>query len=270
MEQWKGTVVNFLTLYGFQIIGAIIILAAGALVARWLGNLAQKWLEKQQLELPIRTLLVRVVRLLVLGFTLVVVLEKLGVQVTALVAGIGVAGVGVGLAMQGVLGNVVAGLTIIFTKPFRVGEYIELLGVYGQVTNVELFSTTLVHADQSRVVIPNRKIVGEIMHNYGAIRQMDLNVGVAYGANLTEVVSTLREILGANPRVLKEPAAVVGINALGDSSINITIQPWVKVPDFGMAQLELYQAIVEQFRARQIEIPFPQHEVRMLDDAAAK
>lgn len=265
MDQWRNTIISFLTLYGFQIVGAMIILAVGALVSRWLGNLTGKWLEKQQLELPIRTLLERIVRLLVLGFTLVVVLDKLGVQVTALVAGIGVAGVGVGLAMQGVLGNVIAGLTIIFTKPFRVGEYIELLGVYGQVTNIELFSTTLVHADRSLVVIPNRKIVGEIMHNYGAIRQLDLTVGVAYGANLTKVVSTVREILDANARVLKEPAAVVGINALGDSSINITIQPWVKVPDYRAAQLELYQAVVEQFRARQIEIPFPQREVRMVN-----
>jgi small conductance mechanosensitive channel len=145
-----------------------------------------------------------------------------------------------------------------------------LLGVYGQVTNIELFSTTLVHANQSRVVVPNRKIVGEIMHNYGAIRQLDLSVGVAYGANLTRVVSTVREILDANPRVLKEPAPVVGINALGDSSINVTIKPWAKVPDYGMAQLELYQGIVEQFRARQIEIPFPQREVRMLNGAAAR
>ena len=270
MDQWKTTIISFLTLYGFQVVGALIILAVGWVVARWLGNLTMGWLNKQDLEPPVRTLIVRTVRLLVLAFTLVVVLDKFGVPVTSLIAGIGVAGVGIGLALQGVLGNLMAGLTIIFTKPFRVGEYIELLGAYGQVTNIELFSTTLVHMDQSRVVVPNRKIVGEIMHNYGAIRQLDLSVGVAYGANLTRVVSTVREILDANPRVLKEPAPVVGINALGDSSINITIKPWVKVPDYGMAQLELYQGIVEQFRARQIEIPFPQREVRMLDGAVAR
>ena len=106
------------------------------------------WLSKQDLEPPIRTLIVRVVRLMVLALALVLVLDKFGVQITPLIAGIGVAGVGIGLALQGVLGNLMAGLTIIFTKPFRVGEYIELLGVYGQVTNIELFSTTLMHADQ--------------------------------------------------------------------------------------------------------------------------
>jgi small conductance mechanosensitive channel len=199
----------------------------------------------------------------------VLALDKFGVQIAPLIAGIGVAGVGIGLAAQGVLGNVIAGLTIIFTKPFRVGEYIELLGVYGQVQSIELFSTTLTHPDRSRVVIPNRKIVGEILHNYGMIRQLDLNVGVAYSADLNRALAVVHEILNANPRVLKEPKAVVGIEGLADSAITLGVSPWVSVPDYGAVQLEIYQAIVEQFRARGIEIPFPQREVRMLNPKAA-
>jgi small conductance mechanosensitive channel len=266
---WKDSVIDFLVRYGFQVVGALIILAIGALVARWIGKLTGDWLEKHQLELPIRTLIVRVTRLLIFALAVVLALDKFGVQIAPLIAGIGVAGVGIGFAMQGVLGNLIAGLTIIFTKPYRVGEYIELLGVYGQVTNVELFSTTLLHADQSRVVIPNRKIVGEIMHNYGKIRQLNLSVDVAYSADLNKALAIVRDILATNPHVLKEPAIVVGINALESSSINIAIQPWVAVPDFGPAQLEIYQAIVEKFRADKIEIPFPQHEVRLLNQPAA-
>jgi small conductance mechanosensitive channel len=107
------------------------------------------------------------------------------------------------------------------------------------------------------------------MHNYGSIRQLNLQVGVAYATNLTQAVAKVREILAANPRVLKDPAAVVGISALGDSSINITVQPWVAVPDYVMAQLEIYEAIVEQFRAERIEIPFPQREMRLLNPTTA-
>jgi small conductance mechanosensitive channel len=195
---------------------------------------------------------------------LVIVLEQVGIAIAPLIAGIGVAGVGIGLAMQGVLSNVMAGLTIIFTKPFRVGEYIELVGVCGQVTSIELFSTKLEHSDKSVVTIPNRKIVGEIMHNYGVIRQLNLAVDVAYSADVPRALAAVREILATNPRVLKDPAAVVGINALEPSSINIAVMPWVKVPDFGPAQLEIYQSIVEKFRAAGIEIPFPQREVRLL------
>jgi small conductance mechanosensitive channel len=167
------------------------------------------------------------------------------------------------------LGNMVAGLTIIFTKPYRVGEYIELLGVFGQVTDIELLSTKLMHPDRSVVTIPNRKIIGEILHNYGTVRQLGLNVGVAYGADLSRALSAVDDILRENPRVLKDPKPVVGISKLGDSSINISVQPWVTVGDYGPAQLEIYQTIIEQFRAQQIDIPFPQSEVRLFDDRAA-
>jgi small conductance mechanosensitive channel len=265
VAKWQDTIIAFLIQYGFQICGAIIILIVGVLIARWVGKLTDGWLAKHHLEPPIRLLLVRVVRLVVMVFVLVLVLDKFGVQVAPLIAGIGVAGVGIGLAMQGVLSNVMAGLTIIFTKPFRVGEYIELVGVYGQVTSIELFSTKLIHSDRSIVTIPNRKIVGEIMHNYGTIRQLNLAVGVAYHSDVTRALSIVRDILATNSRVLKDPAPVVGISALDSSSINIAVQPWVNVPDFGPAQLEIYQSVVDKFRAAGIEIPFPQSEVRLLN-----
>ena len=266
MTHWQDTVISFFIQYGFQICGAMIILGIGLFLASWAGKLTMRWLSAKEMEPPVRILLVRVVKLIILALVLVLVLDKFGVQIAPLIAGIGVAGVGIGLALQGVLGNLMAGLTIIFTKPFRVGEYIELLGTYGQVQSIELFSTVLLHTDMSRVVIPNRKIVGEIMHNYGTIRQLNLNVDVAYGADLTKVVATIRQILQQNPRVLKEPVPVVGISELGDSTINVKVQPWVNVPDYVTVQLEIYQAMVEQFRASAIEIPFPQREVRFLNE----
>ena len=257
--------VDLLIKYGLQVIGAVVILGVGFLMARWLGNMTQKWLLRQELEPPIRLLLVRVVKILVIALTLVVALDTFGVQVAPIIAGIGVAGVGIGLALQGVLGNVMAGLSIIFTKPFRVGEYIEIAGVYGQVETIDIFSTKLVHADRSRVVIPNRKIVGEILHNYGTIRQLNLSVGVGYGTNLSDALAIVHDVLGKNPRVLKDPAPAVGISQLADSAITISINPWTKVTDFGAAQAELYQALVERLRASNIDIPFPQREVRLVN-----
>ena len=190
----KELTMDLLIRYGFQLLGALVVLVAGALLARWVGNATGKWLETRTMEPPVRTLIVRVVRAVVLIFTLVVALDKFGFQIAPLVAGIGVAGLGIGIALQGVLSNVVAGLSIIFTKPFRVGEYIALLGVQGEVSVIELFSTTLVHPDRSRVVIPNRKIVGEILHNYGAVRQLALSVQVGYGSDLGQVLTTAREL----------------------------------------------------------------------------
>lgn len=257
---------DYLLGHSGALISALVIIIVGFIAARWIGRLTTRWLERRAMEPPVRMLLVRLVKLLVLASALIMALETAGMNLTALIAGISVAGLGVGLAMQGVLGNLVAGLTIIFTKPFRVGEYIALLNVQGQVTKVELFSTTLIHPDRSRVVIPNRKIVGEVMHNYGTVRQLDLSVGVAYGANLEEAVSAIREILNTNTHVLKEPEPVIGITALGDFSINIAVKPWASVEDFGAAGAEIYQAILSRFRERKIDIPFPQREVRLLNN----
>jgi small conductance mechanosensitive channel len=267
MEEIQRNVIKFLTEYGFQIIGAIIILVAGGLVARWLGRVADQWFLKMHVEPPIRILSVRAIRLLVFLLAVVLALDKCGVPITPMVAGIGVAGVGVGLATQGVLANMFAGLTIIFTKPFRVGEYIELLGVEGQVASIELFSTTLHHVDRSRVVIPNRKIIGEILHNYGTMRQVDLSVGVAYGTDLGQATAVIREVLARNPRVLKDPPPVVGVVLLDDSSVNIAVKPWVQVADFGAASSEINQGLLEEFHARNINMPFPQREVRILKDS---
>jgi small conductance mechanosensitive channel len=266
IDQIKTRVIAFLTDYGFQIIGALIILTIGLVIAWWIGRALRQWLEKKRVEPPIIMLAVRVVRLLIFLVALLQALEKLSVPIGPALAGIGVAGVGVGLALQGVLGNVVAGLTIIFTKPFRVGEWIEIAGVSGQVKTIELFSTTLLHTDLSRVVVPNRKIIGDILHNFGSIRQLDLSVGVAYGTNLSDATAIVRRVLSANPRVLKEPAPVVGVTMLADSSINIAIRPWTKVDDFVLAQVEINQAIAEQLRAANISIPFPQREVRLLNN----
>jgi small conductance mechanosensitive channel len=260
----QDKIITYVIDHSGAIIGAVVIVVIGFVVARWVGMFAIRWLERKEMEPPVRMLIARLTRLVVVGLAVVMALGTVGANIAALVAGIGVAGVGVGLAMQGVLSNIVAGLTIIFTKPFRVGEYIELLGVQGQVDTIELFSTSLKHPDRSRVVIPNRKIVGEILHNYGTVRQLDLMVGVAYDTDLHEVVRIVRELLEGNSRVLKDPVAVVGVTTLADSSINISIRPWVKVPDYGPAIAELYPAIVEKFRVANIEMPFPQREVRML------
>jgi small conductance mechanosensitive channel len=257
-------VVSFLTDYGFNIIGAVIILTIGLIIAWWIGRVLRQWLETKRIEPPIAMLAVRVVRLLVVLVALLQALEKLNVPIGPMLAGIGVAGVGIGLALQGVLGNLVAGLTIIFTKPFRVGEYIEVVGVSGQVKHIELFSTMLLHSDMSHVMVPNRKLVGEILHNYGQIRQLDLEVGIGYATDMDSAMKIIRKILAANPRVLKDPAPFIGIAALGEFSIQITIKPWTKVVDYNPAQVEIYEAILHEFRAHKIEIPFPQREVRLL------
>jgi small conductance mechanosensitive channel len=187
----------------------------------------------------------------------IMALQNLGIDLLPLLAGLGIAGAGIALALQGVLGNVAAGLMIIFTRPFKVGEYISIAGEEGVVEAISLFSTTLRHADLSRIVIPNRKISGEILHNYGEIRQVDLRVGVAYATDLEAAVGAIREVLAANPRVLKDPAPFVQAAALGEYAVNIEIKPWVAVKDFGPVPGEINPAVLDALRERGIEVPLP-------------
>jgi small conductance mechanosensitive channel len=263
---WKDKVLDFLLLNGPKLLGGLIIITAGGFVAGWVRRMAERVMEKKQFEPPVRMLFGRIIHVLVMLFAIIIALDTIGFEMTSIIAGISVAGVGIGLAMQGVLSNLVAGLLIIFTKKFRVGEYVDLLGEEGVVDRIELFTTTLKHPDLSRIVIPNRKIVGEVLHNYGTIRQLELTVGVAYSTDLATTIAIVREVLNQQPRVLKDPAPVVGVTTLADSSINLTVKPWTAVADYLPARAELYQAIIERFRQRNVQIPFPQREVRMLSN----
>jgi small conductance mechanosensitive channel len=260
--------INMAMEFGPKLFTATVILVIGFFAGRWLGGVLDGWLNKLEMEPPLRSLLVRFARIVVLAVFLMMALQNLGVELLPLIAGLGIAGVGIGLAMQGVLGNLVAGLTIIFTRPFRVGEYVSMAGEEGRVESIELFMTTLSHPDLSRVLVPNRKIVGEILHNYGRIRQLNVVVGVAYATDLNAAIAAIQSVLQASSRCLKDPAPVIRVIATGDSSINIAVKPWVNVPDYGKAIGEVNQGIVEEFRRRNISIPFPQREIRMLNQAA--
>ncbi len=269
IDQVKSTAIDLLVNFGPRLLVAVLVMIAGFVVSGWVARWFERGIARIELEPPVRDLLLRIVRAVVIALFIIMALQNLGVQLLPLLAGVGVAGAGIALAMQGVLGNLVAGLTIIFTKPFRVGEYISIVGEEGRVETITLFSTTLSHPDRSRVIIPNRKIVGEILHDYGTIRQVNVVVGVAYDTDLNLALAAVDEVLRANDRVLKEPAPVIQTVLLGDSSVNIAVKPWVAVPDYGRVTSDINQAILEKFRRDGIVIPFPQREVRLRSAAGS-
>ena len=263
-DQLTAAAVDATIRFGPKLLVAALIVVAGYYAGRWVARFLGGALKKFRLEPPVRSLLERITHLLVLGVFGIMALQNLGVQLLPLIAGLGIAGAGIALAMQGVLGNLVAGLTIIFSQPFRVGDYISIVKEEGVVIDIDLFNTTLGHPDLSRVVIPNRKIVGEILHNYGRIRQLAIEVGVAYDTDTHAAIEVVHEVLRSAPRVLKDPAPVVRVDKLADSCVVIGVMPWVQTRDYVVAAGEVNQAILQAFRARRIVIPFPQREIRVL------
>ena len=268
IEQIRSTAIDLALRFGPRLLTALIILVIGYVVARQVAHWLERALRHIDMEPPVRSLLVRIGRVIIFLLFTIMALQNLGVELLPLVAGLGVAGAGIALAMQGLLGNLFAGLTIILTKPFRIGEYIGIVGEEGTVETITLFQTTLSHPDRSRVVIPNRKIAGEILHNYGKIRQVDVTVGVAYDTDLNQALTLIQEVLRESKRVLQEIAPVIGVRQLADSSINIAVKPWVNVTDYGSAGGEINKSLLEAFREHGIELPFPQREVRLVQDAA--
>ena len=195
IDQIRTTVIDLALKFGPKLLAALVILAIGYLVGRQISRWLERALMHLEMEPPVRSLIVRIARVVISLLFVIMAMQNLGVELLPLIAGLGVAGAGIALAMQGLLGNLFAGLSIIFTKPFRVGEYIGIVGEEGKVETITLFQTTLSHPDRSLVVIPNRKIVGEILHNYGKIRQLDITVGVAYDTELNQALTVIQEVL---------------------------------------------------------------------------
>jgi small conductance mechanosensitive channel len=269
LAQAKATLIDLAIRFGPKVLVALLIVTAGGFIASWVARATARSLANWDLEPPVRQLLTRVARVLVLGLFMIMALQNLGVELLPLIAGLGVAGAGVALATQGVLSNVVAGLTIIFTKPYRVGEYIGIAGVEGRVDAITMFSTILAHPDHSRIVVPNRKIIGEILHNYGSIRQPEIDVRVAHEADLPAALAAIREVVLANPRVLADPAPVIQVIELSESAVEVAVRPWVAVNDFGTVTGELNLAVADILRQRGFAIPYPQHAVRLIDSRPA-
>ncbi len=264
IDHVRQQIIDLLIQFGPRLLTAIIIVIVGVIVGGWAERGLLRALRRFDLEPPLRQLLSRITRGLVLLLFIVMALQNLGVQLLPLIAGLGVAGAGIALAMQGVLSNIVAGLSIILTKPFRVGQYIQVAGVEGRVERIALFSTLLTHSDRSMVVIPNRKIVGEILHNYGHIRQVSIQLGVAPDADVAAALQIIEDVVLSNPRVLKDVPPVIGVSSLTGSVVQISILPWVSVDDYGPATAEIARTTLEALRARQINLAQSRHEVRLL------
>ncbi len=260
----KNTFIELAIRFGPRLLTALLIVFAGIFASGWVSRWFTQFLGRWDLEPPVRLLLSRIAWTLSFALFALMALQNLGVELLPLIAGLGVAGAGLALATQGVLSNIVAGLSIIFTKPYRVGEYITIAGVEGVVDSISLFNTTLGHVDLSRVVVPNRKVVGEILHNYGRIRQVEVSVGVAYDSDLGTVIDMIRAALQSNPRVLREPQPVVQPMQFGDSAVSIAVRPWVAVQDQVPATGEVYAAVLAALRAHGVVIPPPQREVRLI------
>ena len=257
-------ITEFFVNYSFQILGAIIILALGVLVARKISDLVLKLCERKELDITLSRFIANVTKLSIIAMVAIISLGKIGISITPFVAAIGALSLGAGLAMQGLLSNYGAGLNIIFTHPFVVGDTIRVRGVIGQVKEVHLAFTLLTDEDDVEITIPNKHIIGEIIHNSHKDTLAEETVGIAYNSNPDKAIAVIRQALEDTDKISKERAPLVGIEDFADSSINIGVRFWAPTTHYFETRYRANAAIFAALQAADIAIPFPQREIRIL------
>ncbi len=177
----------------------------------------------------------------------------------------GAAGLAVGLALQGSLANFAAGVLIVIFRPYRVGDFVEAAGISGVVLQVQILTTILKTGDNKQIVVPNGQIMGSIITNYSAndTRRVDMTVGVSYDDDIDKVRNTIRELVDADERILKDPECLIAVAELADSSVNFAVRPWVKTADYWGVKFDLTEAIKKRFDKEGISFPYPQQDVHI-------
>jgi len=229
-------------------------------VAKFLSG----FLARNQVDVVVSKFLVGAVKLVIMIFAVIVAMGKFGIEIAPLIAGISVVGFGTSFALQGPLSNYASGATLIFTKPFKVGDIIEVAGVAGEVLDMKLPRTELKTLDGEMIVIPNKHIIGEIIQNFSDYKRLDIKVGVSYSADVAKAISLIRDILEADARIAAQKEPKIGIEGFGDSSINLLARLWCKQDDYWDVMFDNHKKIFEAFNANGIVIPFPQRDVHMI------
>lgn len=248
---------------GLNLIAAIIILIAGWMIAAWSARRTRNLLERARIDTTLKPLIAQLVRYLIVIATVLAVLDRFGVETTSLIAVLGAAGLAVGLALQGTLSNVAAGVMLLILRPFRVGDYIVAGGEGGTVREIGLFATELITPDMIYVSMPNSLIFGTTIVNYTRepTRRINFTVGIDYADDIDKAQAIVLDILKNDSRVLPDPPPIVPVGALGESSVDLIVRCWVRNPDYWDALFDLQKRVKQAFDAAGITIPFPQRVV---------
>ena len=265
-QQAVDQAMSLVTTYGLSVIGGIVILIIGWVVAKWASASVRKvLLRSSRVDETLASFFASLVKYVILVFVVIAVLNQFGVQTASLIAIFGAAGLAIGLALQGTLSNVAAGVMLLIFRPYKLGQYVEVGGHAGSVVDLNLFTTELATPDNVQIIIPNGAIWGSSVVNYShhATRRVDFVLGIAYSDDIELAVKTVQEVIDGDERALKDPEAQVVVGELADSSVNLTIRVWVKAADYWPLKFDFTRRFKEACDAKGLSIPFPQQDVHM-------
>jgi small conductance mechanosensitive channel len=253
--------------YGIKVIAAAAIFVIGRWAARVVQRIIDRIMEKREVDKTVSSFVGNLSYYALLAFFTLAALGQLGVQTTSFIAVVGAAGLAVGLALQGSLANFAAGFLLLIFKPFRVGEYIEGGGTAGTVEKIQLFTTQLKTPDNKTVIVPNASMTSGNIVNYSSkgTRRVDMVFSISYGDDIDQARTVIQEIISSDERILKEPAPVIALSALAESSVDFVVRPWVESGNYFAVLWEVTEKVKKRFDESGITIPFPQRDVHLYE-----
>jgi len=251
--------------YGLLVLKAVAIFVIGRLAAKVVASIVDKVMKRSKMDEMLRKFLRNIVYAVLLTFVVIASIGALGIQTASLVAILGAAGLAIGLALQGSLGNFAAGVLMIIFRPYKLGDLVCVADTEGFVEEVDVFTTTLRLPDRTKIIIPNGQIMDAKITNYtdAETRRLDLEVGIGYGDDIDHAKQVLLEAIKKSQYTLPDPEPKVTVASLGDSSVNLAVRPWINAQDYAPASHELTEVIKKTLDAASISIPFPQRDVHM-------
>jgi len=268
LAELTRNLVNVLTPWILNVLGALIVLWVGNRIARWARGVVQRALERAKVDDTLVPFVSSCVYYLIVAFVVVAALGMIGIQTASIIAVLAAAGLAVGLALQGTLANFAAGVMLLVFRPFRKGDLIEAAGVTGAVDAISIFTTTLSSVDNVAIVVPNAAVWGQTIRNYATnpTRRIDLAVNIAYRDSLQTAMDAIQRVVAADPRVLTEPAPTIAVGELGNSAVNILVRPWCSKDVYWDLRWDLTRALKEGLERAGCTIPSQQHDVRLLQE----
>ncbi|MEM9253990.1 MAG: mechanosensitive ion channel domain-containing protein [Pseudomonadota bacterium] len=251
--------------WGIRIAFALVIFYVGRIVVGIVIRAIRKVLEQREMDEILVGFLTSILRWVLLLFVVVAALSQLGIDTTSMVALLGAAGLAIGLSLQGSLSNFASGVMLIIFRPFTKGDFVEVAGATGVIDNISIFTTTMTTPDNKEVIVPNGAILSNNITNYSArdTRRVDMVFGISYDDDIRTAKAMLEEIVAGDSRILEEPAPVVALGELADSSVNFLVRPWVNAEDYWAVLWDTTEAVKLKFDEAGISIPFPQMDVHM-------
>lgn len=251
--------------WGINIVTALIIFVVGKFIAGVITNLAEKLMTKAGVDNILVNFVGSIIKTVLLLFIVIAALDRLGIDTTTLVALIGAAGLAIGLSLQSTLQNLAAGVMLIIFRPFKTGDFVETAGVLGVVEKISIFNTIMRTGDNREIIVPNASIYGGTITNFSArsTRRVDMVFGIGYDDDIRKAKNIITEILNNDERVLDDPAPLVAVAELADSSVNFNVRPWCNTSDYWNVYYDTHENIKISFDEQGISIPYPQMDVHM-------